>query len=272
MTDVNQTISSAYGILGSLTLTGILSALLTLLVCLLAKKLVLRLLHKGFSRTRLDPRLTAFALKAINAIAWIIILLIVCDTLGINVSSLLALFSVVGLAFSLALQDSLSNLASGIMLLAGHPFKIGDYVEAGGQEGTVQSIGVIYTQLTTPDNKRIHVPNSAISSGKIVNYTSEPNRRVDITVSASYDDSTEKVKAAIRDAIAANDKILRDPAPAILLTDYGDSAITYTVRVWVKSADYWPVNGALRERIRDSFDRHGVTMTYNHLNIHMMKD
>ncbi|MDD6315494.1 MAG: mechanosensitive ion channel, partial [Clostridia bacterium] len=164
MNDVNATISSAAGILGSLTLSGILSALLTLLGCLLAKKILLQLLHRGFSRTRLDARLTRFALKTVNAVLWVVILLILCDALGINISSLLALFSVVGLAFSLALQDSLSNLASGIMLLASHPFKPGDYIEAGGQEGTVQTTGVIYTQLVTPDNKRIHVPNSAISA------------------------------------------------------------------------------------------------------------
>lgn len=272
MNDVNATISSAAGILGSLTLTGIISALLTLLGCLLAKKILLRLLSKGFSRTRLDARLTRFALKAVNAVLWVVILLILCDTLGINISSLLALFSVVGLAFSLALQDSLSNLASGIMLLASHPFKPGDYIEAGGQEGTVQTTGVIYTQLVTPDNKRIHVPNSAISAGKIVNYSSEPNRRVDITVSASYDDATQKVRAAILEAIGSCTGILQDPAPAVLLSDYGDSAITYTVRVWTKNADYWPVTAALREEIRESFARSGVTMTYNHLNVHLMQD
>ena len=176
--DVNATISSAAGILGSLTLTGGLSALLTLLVCLLIKKIVMTIFTKAFARTKLDAQLSKAILKAVDAILWVVIILIVCDALGINITSLLALFSVVGLAFSLALQDSLSNLASGIMLLAGHPFKIGDYVEAGGQEGTVRNIGIIHTVLATVDNKLIHVPNSSISSGKIINYSSEPTRRV----------------------------------------------------------------------------------------------
>jgi len=158
------------------------------------------------------------------------------------------------------------------MLLAGHPFKIGDYVEAGGQEGTVRNIGIIHTVLATVDNKLIHVPNSAISSGKIVNYSSEPTRRVDITVSASYDDPTAKVRAAIMDAVDQNELILRDPAPVVLLSEYGNSAISYTVRVWTKNANYWPVNGALKEAIRESFAKHGVTMTYNHVNVHLMKD
>ena len=270
--DVNATISSATGILGSLTLTGILSAILTLIVCLVFKKVVMKLLTKALTKTKLDGHLTKITLKAIETILWVVIILILCETLGINITSLLALFSVVGLAFSLALQDSLSNLASGIMLLAGHPFKIGDYVEAGGQEGTVRNIGIIHTVLATVDNKLIHVPNSSISSGKIINYSSEPTRRVDITVSASYDDSTEKVRAAILDAVAQNDMILSDPAPVVLLGEYGPSAISYTVRVWTKSANYWPVNGALKEAIRESFAKHGVRMTYNHVNVHLMKD
>ena len=272
MNDVNATISSAAGILGSLTLTGILSALLTLLGCLLAKKILLRLLSKGFSRTRLDARLTRFALKTVNAVLWVVILLILCAALGINISSLLALFSVVGLAFSLALQDSLSNLASGIMLLASHPFKPGDYIEAGGQEGTVQTTGVIYTQLVTPDNKRIHVPNSAISAGKIVNRPRAPVRPVAIAVSAACGGAAQHARAALNEAIGSCAGILQDPAPAVLLSDYGDSAITYTVRVWTKNADYWPVTAALREEIRESFARSGVTMTYNHLNVHLMQD
>ena len=270
--DVNATISSAAGILGSLTLTGVLSALLTLLVCLLVKKIVMTIFTKAFARTKLDAQLSKAILKAVEAILWVVVILIVCDALGINITSLLALFSVVGLAFSLALQDSLSNLASGLLLMANRPFKIGDYVEAGGQEGTIQNIGIIYTEMTTPDNKKIHVPNSSISSGKIINYSSQPTRRVDITISASYDDSTEKVRAAILDAVAQNDMILSDPAPVVLLGEYGPSAISYTVRVWTKNANYWPVNGALKEAIRESFAKHGVRMTYNHVNVHLMKD
>lgn len=270
--DVNATISSAAGLLGSLTLTGILSALITLMICLIVKKVVLKLVTKALGKTKLDGNLVKIALKAFHTILWVVIILIVCEALGIKITSLLALFSVVGLAFSLALQDSLSNLASGIMLLAGHPFKIGDYVEAGGQEGTVKNIGIIHTLLATPDNKLIYVPNSAISSSKIVNYSTEATRRIDINVSASYDDPTEKVRAALLDAAAQNELVLRDPTPVVLLADYGDSAIKYTIRVWVKNEHYWPVNGALKEAIRESFAKHGVTMTYNHVNVHLMKD
>ena len=127
------------------------------------------LFRRALDHTHLDSRLTGFIMKVINAVMWFIIVLIMCDRLGINITSLVALFSVVGLAFSLAIQDSLSNLAGGIMLLSCRPFKIGDYVEAGGQEGTIRAIGVIYTQLTTVDNRIIYVPNHTISGGKIIN-------------------------------------------------------------------------------------------------------
>ena len=270
--DVNATITSAAGILGSLTLTGIFTAILSLVVCLLLKKVVLKLVTKALSRTKLDSSLVTITLKVLSTVLWVVIILVLCEALGVKVTSLLALFSVVGLAFSLALQDSLSNLASGIMLLAGHPFKVGDYVEAGGQEGTVKNIGIIHTLLATPDNKLIYVPNSAISSSKIVNYSTEATRRLDIAVSASYDAPTATVRKALLEVANAHELVLRDPAPVVLLSEYGDSAIKYTLRVWAKNGDYWTVNGQVRENIRESFAKHGVEMTYNHVNVHMMKD
>ena len=270
--DVNATITSAAGILGSLTLTGIFTAILSLVVCLLLKKVVLKLVTKALSRTKLDSSLVTITLKVLSTVLWVVIILVLCEALGVKVTSLLALFSVVGLAFSLALQDSLSNLASGIMLLAGHPFKVGDYVEAGGQEGTVRNIGIIHTLLATPDNKLIYVPNSAISSSKIVNYSTEATRRLDIAVSASYNAPTATVRKALLEVANAHELVLRDPAPVVLLSEYGDSAIKYTLRVWAKNGDYWTVNGQVRENIRESFAKHGVEMTYNHVNVHMMKD
>lgn len=272
MDNVNETVQSVPALLGNLTLLSAFYALCILLAGLIVKKAICRLTDRALSRTRLDGRLRGFIVKGINAVLWFVILLIMCDRLGINITSLVALFSVVGLAFSLAIQDSLSNLAGGIAILSSRPFKIGDYVEAVGQEGTVDAIGIIYTQILTADNRRVFLPNSAVSSGKIINYSSQPNRRVTIDVSASYDDSTEKVKAALREVVEGESRVLESPAPVIAVTEYGDSAISYTVRVWVKNSDFWPVKFAMTEAVRDSFDRHGVTMTYNHINVHMMKD
>lgn len=268
--EVSEVINSTAGAIGKLSAISLLYALGTLILCLIARKALLGLIKKGLARTRLDSRLSGLVMKILGAVMWFIIVLILCDMLGVDVTSLIALFSVAGLAFSLAIQDSLSNLAGGIMLLSSHPFKIGDYVEAGGQEGTVQSIGVIYTQLTTADNKRVYVPNSSITSGKIVNYSSQPDRRIEIKIAASYDDPTDRVKGAIMDAVAAEPRVLKSPEPTAAILEYGDSAVTYTLRVWVRNADYWPVRFALTEALRGAFDRAGVTMTYNHINVHMV--
>lgn len=272
MTDVSQALSSTAGTLSKLSFSSALYALACLLAGLIIKKVLIKLIKTALGRTRLDYRLSTFIVKVLNAIMWFVIVLVLCDMLGIDITSMVALFSVVGLAFSLAIQDSLSNLAGGIMLLSNRPFKLGDYVEAGGQEGTVQSIGIIYTQMTTPDNKLIFIPNSAISSGKIVNYSTQPQRRIEIKISASYDDPTERVKGAVMEAVAAESRILPSPAPVVYLVEYGDSAITYSLRAWVKNSDYWEVNFKLNEDLRDAFQRHGVTMTYNHINVHMVKD
>ena len=270
--DVNATISSAAGILGSLTLTGILSALLTLAVCLVFKKIIMKLFTKAFSKTKLDTQLIKITTKVIETILWVVIILILCETLGIKLTSLLALFSVVGLAFSLALQDSLSNLASGIMLLAGHPFKLGDYVEVGGQEGTVKNMGIIHTLLATPDNKLIYVPNSSISSSKIVNYSTEDVRRVDFTVTASYDATTTQVRAAVLEAVETVPGIHKDPAPMVVISEYGPSTITYSIRVWTKNEIFWTVNFALKEAVRESFLKNGIAMIANRVSVTMVKE
>ena len=272
MENVNQAITDTAGVISRMSLISILYTIAALLACVIVKKVLSGLFRRALDHTHLDSRLTAFIMKVINAVMWFIIVLIMCDRLGINITSLVALFSVVGLAFSLAIQDSLSNLAGGIMLLSCRPFKIGDYVEAGGQEGTIRAIGVIYTQLTTVDNRIIYVPNHTISGGKIINYSSQPTRRIEIRIAASYDDPTDKVKASIMSAIKADGRLLPDPAPMVAVDKYGDSAITYVLRVWAKNSDYWDAYFALNERLRSCFERDGVTMTYNHLNVHLTKD
>lgn len=270
--DVNATISSAVGILGNLTLSGILSALLTLVICLIFKKIIMKILTKALSRTKLDAPLVRITTKVIEAILWVVIILILCETLGIKLTSLLTLFSVVGLAFSLALQDSLSNMASGLMLLSSRPFRLGDYVEVGGQEGTIKNIGIVHTLLATPDNKLIYVPNSSISSGKIVNYSTEDVRRVDFTVTASYDATTAQVRAAVLEAIETVPGIHTDPAPMVVISEYGPSTITYSIRVWTENKIFWTVNFALKEAVRESFLKNDIAMIANRVSVTMIKE
>ncbi len=255
----------------SLSLSDVLGALGLLVLCLLAIKVLLRIVERSFDKLHIDYSLRAFVRSGVKLLLYFVALLIVADSLGIPVTSLIAMLSVIGLAVSLAVQGALTNLAGGVLLLTTKPFAVGDYVEAGGVGGTVGEIGLFYTQLITPDNKVIYTPNGEISSGKIQNYNANPTRRVELTVSASYDDPTSLVKKAIFSAIEADPRILKEPAPFVNILSYGDSAISYIVRVWTSSANCWDVQFSLTEAIRDAFESHGVTMTYNHLNVHLVE-
>ena len=196
-----------------------------------------------------------------------------CNAFGINVTSLIALLSVAGLAVSLALQNTLSNLAGGIMVLLSKPFEVGDFVESEGITGTVAGVDLAYTTIVTVDNKEVFVPNSHISAAKIINYNRLGKRRVDLNFTASYDAPTATVKKAIQEVVdAQSSMILTDPAPVVLLSAYLNSSIQYTVRVWVDAADYWTVYGNINEGVRESFARNNVEMTYDHVNVHLVKE
>ena len=175
--------------------------------------------------------------------------------------------SILGLAVSLSVKDSLSNLAGGLTILGTKPFKVGDYVEIGETGGTVQEIGLVYTKLTTIDNRRILMPNSLVVDAQVTNYTTEPLRRVDLTVSASYDAPVEKVKQTIQGVLKDHDKILLDPPPFARLSGYGDSAMEYTIRVWCENGDYWTVYHDLLEEIKTAFDREHISIPYPHLEV-----
>ena len=256
--------------LGPLTLDSVLVALFTLLICLVAIKLVMSIFRKLLSRPSIDEPVRRYTLSAIRIVLWIITVLIVADALGIPVTSLVALVSVFSLAVSLAVQNVLSNIAGGIVLMLNKPFKEGDFVETSSGIGTVQDITLNYTYLETADGQRVVVPNSTLSSDRIINYSALGRRRVVVKVTASYDAPTATVRQACLLAVERTALVLNDPAPEVLLTNYGESSIEYTVRVWCLSGDYGAVLFPLTENLRDAFDEHGVEMTYNHLNIHIL--
>ena len=256
--------------LGAAAFTTILRAILIFVICCVAIRIIKALLKKVLLKTKLDATLEGFVLTAANVALWVIAIIIVATTLGIDTASLVAAVSVVGLALSLAVQNIMANLFSGITLLFTRPFKAGDYVAAAGNEGTVESIGLFYTVIKTPDNKVISIPNGDVTASSITNYSSEVTRRIAFTFSASYDCPTEKVRAALLEA-ADDSRILSDPAPVVYLSEYKDSCIDYSFRVWVKNEDYWDVYFQLNEAVRESFERNGVEMTYNHLNVHIVE-
>ena len=254
-------------------LKTILFALLLLVVCLVVKAILLKLLDRALDRlTQVEKSLHTFIRSMANILLWFVTLMVVADALGINASSLLALVGVLGLAVSLSVKDSLSNLAGGLTILGTRPFKVGDYVEIGSNSGTIQEIGLVYTSLTTVDNRRILVPNSVVVDAEVTNYTAETLRRVDLKVTASYDAPVERVKQTIQAVVNAHDLVLSDPPPFARLAEYGDSALEYVVRAWCANADYWTVYHDLLEQIKAAFDREGISIPYPHVEVKLRRE
>ena len=258
--------------LKDITATKMFSAVVVAAVCLLAVKVLVGVLDRALRRSSMDSALKKLLRGLVKGGLRFGSVIVVLGRLGIEVTSLVAVLSVIGLAFSLALQNFLSNVAGGMQLLASHPFKPGDFVEAGGCSGTVTDIGMFYTRLTTYDNKLVQIPNSSIVSANIINYSTQPSRRVDLTVSASYDAPVDQVLAALAKLGEEHPLVLDDPAPAAHVTKYGDSAIEYALRVWCANADYWTVYNDLMDSLQPAFAKAGVEMTYPHMNVHMMEN
>ena len=244
------------------------AAVVILVIGVLIIRVLMRLIEASLSKSRLEKAAHSLILSLAKAAMYILLFLIAASTLGIDVSSIVALASVLTLALSLSLQNMVSNIIGGFTILYTHPFHSGDYVEIAGQAGTVREINMTYTVLAMPDNRVVSLPNSAVVAAQIVNYPSADSRRVEIDVSASYDVPTQKVLDALVQA-GTVDSVLLEPAPAAVITCYGDSAISYNLRIWVKPGDYWDVYFLVMQRIKDIFDQQGIEMTYPHLNVHL---
>lgn len=256
--------------LGAITFGGVLRGLFLILVGMIIIRIVLNIVDKMLDKSNRLSSLKVYIRSVVKVLLWFVLILIVAPSFGIDVTSLIALLSVAGLAVSLALQNTLSNLAGGIMVLLSKPFEVGDFVESEGVVGTVAGVDLAYTTIVTIDNKEVFVPNSHISAAKIINYNRLGKRRVDLNFTASYDAPTQTVKKAIQEVLDAIPQIQDDPAPVIYLSEYQASSIQYVVRAWTAAADYWDVYYAIQEGVRESFDRHGVEMTYDHLNVHIL--
>ena len=256
--------------LGNLSLGSIASAIITLILCLLVIRAVMKLVGRLLRKTRLDARIQKYVQTGIKTALYLIAALIVVDSLGIPTTSLVALLSVASLGITLAAEDILANLAGGMVILASHPFNIGDFIEASGTSGTVEEISLNYTKLITPDGHLVMLPNKTLADSQMTNYTKLGRRRVAQTVTASYDAPTETVKDACRQALAMTPNILEDPAPAVYLSSYGESSIEYKIFCWSAADTYWDVYFALGENLRTAFADHNVEMTYDHLNVHII--
>lgn len=230
-------------------------------------KFIMKFAKKMIENSKLPKTSHTIATYTIRVILYFFVIMIICATYNIDVTSLIAAFSIVGVAFSLSLQDSLSNVMSGITLLFTKQFAVDNFIEAGGVSGTVMNIGLSHCKLKTPDNKEIYVPNSTIVSEKIINYSNQPNRRVDLTIGVSYNEDIDKVKKALQSVIDDTPEVLRDQDIFVGITAYKDSCIDYTIRVWTKNSDYWKAYLPMLEKVKRTFDKENIEIPYNKLDV-----
>lgn len=258
--------------LRSVSLEMISSTLVFLLIALVITRLLLKIASRLLARSSLDERMRKIAFRALKIALYLVLAIVVVTNLGIDISSLVALLSVLSLGVTLAAEDVLANMAGGLVIFASHPFTTGDYIEVSGAAGTVEEVTLNYTKLITPDGQLVMLPNKTMADSQMINYTASGRRRVTQVVGASYDAPTETVKAACLQAVAATDHVLADPAPMAFLSGYKDSSIEYTVYCWTEPANFLAVRNGVAERLRETFAQAGVEMTYEHLNVHIQKD
>lgn len=250
--------------------TKLVPAVLITVIGILVVRIVMTLVGKALGKSKLEKAATGLVKSLIRVVLYVLLVLMIASRLGIDVTGVIALASVLTLAVSLALQNALSNLIGGFSLLYTKPFHSGDFVEIAGQSGTVEEIGMTYTRLATADNKSVSIPNSAVTASQIVNYTALGTRRVEVTVSASYGAPVESVLEALRES-AKVETALDTPAPLAALKSYDESVISYTLFVWTKAEDYWTTLFAVNQNVKAVFDRMGIEMSFPHLNVHLDK-
>lgn len=247
---------------------NILLAIIIFVAGRLVVKLVVSIVRKLLARAELDEILINFLSSILSTVLLLIVVVASLDQLGINTTSLIALIGAAGLAIGLALQGSLQNFASGVMLVVFRPFNAGDFIDAGGTMGVVEHIGIFSTTLRTGDNKEVIMPNGAIYGGAITNFSARPTRRIDMVFSIGYNDDIRKARDIMKVIIDADERILKEPETLIAVAELADSSVNFNVRPWVKSGDYWPVLFDLNEKIKLAFDDNGITIPYPQMDVH----
>lgn len=232
-------------------------------------KWLTQMIRAAIKKSSIDDSLIAFIGHLAYATMMMIVVIAAMNQLGIQTTSFIAILGAAGLAVGLALQGSLSNFASGIMIIVFHPFKAGDFIEAGGTAGIVEDIEIFTTKLRTPDNKQVIVPNSQITGGNITNYSAKDTRRIDLVIGVSYQDDLAKVKQTLQGILAADERVRKDPEPTIGVLALGESSIDFAVRPWVNSADYWPTMFDLNQKIKETFDAEGISIPFPQRDVHL---
>jgi len=252
-----------------------ISIFIAILVYIIGKIIVsvlVNVLGKVMARSEYDDMLINFVKAIATAVLMLFVIIAALDQLGVDTTSLAAILAAAGLAIGLSLQGSLQNFAAGVMLLVFKPFKTGDFVDAGGDSGVIKSISIFTTVMTTPDNKEIIIPNGAIYSGNITNYSAKDTRRIDMVVGIGYDSDLRKAKAILNEMVATDERILKDPAPTVAVAELADSSVNFVVRPWVASADYWGVKFDFNEAVKLRFDAEGITIPFPQMDVHVHKN
>lgn len=255
-------LSAAYGL-------RIIGALVIVIIGRIVAGILTGVVERLLKKSNTDKTLTKFFTKATKISLVTFVFLAALGTLGIETTSFIAIIAAAGLAIGFALQGSLSNLASGVMLIAFKPFKVGDYIEAGGTSGSVEAIEIFNTILNTPNNKKVIIPNSNITGGNIINGSANDTRRVDLVFGIGYDDDLKKAKDILTRLTNEDDRILKEPATLIAVSELADSSVNFAVRPWVKSSDYWSVLFDLTEKVKLTFDAEGISIPYPQRDVHI---
>jgi len=258
---------------GSIDLLG--KVVIALLIFYLGRwiiKQIVKVFKRMLNRRVDDIALRSFLMNIVNIALFATLIILIINIVGTKPVSLVALIGSIGLAVGLAVKDNLANFAGGVMLLFNKPFRGGDYIEAQSVAGTVQSVGILYTTLTTFDNKTVHIPNGPLSTGNIVNYSTQATRRVDLTISVDYGSDVELVKRLLLDIAEKHPQVLKDPEPLSRMVKMNDSSIDFVLRVWTLAGDYWPVTFDLNEQTYEALVSHGLNIPFPQMTIHMAKD
>ncbi len=248
---------------------ALVTAIVIFYVGRIVVRLVTRTLRRVMNAREVDKTLVSFISNLVNMILMVIVAIAAIGALGVQTTSFIAIIGAAGLAVGLALQGSLSNFASGVLIIIFRPYKVGDFIEAAGVAGSVVEVQILTTVFKTGDNKQIVVPNSQVMGGVITNYSANDTRRVDMVVGVSYDDDLDKTRSTLEELIAADDRILGDPAPTIAVSELADSSVNFVVRPWVRTADYWGVKFDLTEAIKKRFDQEGISFPFPQQDVHM---
>ena len=251
-------------------LDRLFTALLIFVGGIVLIRMVMIIVRKFLEKSKLELAAHTLIKSLVRVVLYLLLGLMVATSLGVDVTGVIALASVLTLSVSLALQNALANVFGGFTLLYTAPFHSGDFVDIGAESGTVVEIGMAYTKLRTPDNKLISIPNSTVVAGDIVNYSITGTRRVDMTVTAVYSEPCQKVMDALMQA-ATHDKVLLDPVPMVVVDSYGDNTVRYSLRVWTKTEDYWDARNDIMINIKNIFDAQGIKMVYPHIHVYNEK-